>query len=80
MRGSPAEGEGSFSGMADDSAATAASNNPLLSTLVEAVGEAGLVDTLNSDGPFTIFAPTNDAFAEIPSRPARTRCSPTRLC
>lgn len=62
----PAEGEGSFAGMADDTAATAASNNPLLSTLVTAVTEADLVDTLNSDGPFTIFAPTNDAFAAIP--------------
>ncbi len=62
----PAEGEGSFAGMADDTAATAASNNPLLSTLVTAVTEAELVDTLNSDGPFTIFAPTNDAFAAIP--------------
>jgi len=63
----PADGEGSFAGMTDDTAATAASNNPLLSTLVTAVTEAGLVDTLNSDGPFTIFAPTNDAFAAIPA-------------
>ena len=62
----PADGEGSFAGMADDTAATAASNNPLLSTLVTAVVEADLVDTLNSDGPFTIFAPTNDAFAALP--------------
>ncbi len=62
----PADGEGSFAGMADDTAATAASNNPLLSTLVTAVVEADLVDTLNSDGPFTIFAPTNDAFGAIP--------------
>jgi uncharacterized surface protein with fasciclin (FAS1) repeats len=62
----PTEGEGSFAGMADDTAATAASNNPLLSTLVTAVVEADLVDTLNSDGPFTIFAPVNDAFAAIP--------------
>jgi transforming growth factor-beta-induced protein len=62
----PADGAGSFAGMATDPAATAASNNPLLSTLVAAVTEAGLVDTLNGDGPFTIFAPTNDAFAEIP--------------
>ena len=61
----PTDGEGSFAGMADDTAATAASNNPLLSTLVTAVTEADLVDTLNSDGPFTIFAPTNDAFAAI---------------
>jgi uncharacterized surface protein with fasciclin (FAS1) repeats len=63
----PADGEGSFGGMADDPAATAASNNPVLSTLVTAVTQAGLVDTLNGDGPFTIFAPTNDAFAAIPA-------------
>jgi uncharacterized surface protein with fasciclin (FAS1) repeats len=62
----PADGEGSFAGMTDDTAATAASNNPLLSTLVTAVTQAGLVDTLNSDGPFTIFAPVNDAFAALP--------------
>jgi transforming growth factor-beta-induced protein len=62
----PADGEGSFDGMADDPAATAASNNPVLSTLVTAVSEAGLVDTLNGEGPFTIFAPYNDAFAAIP--------------
>ncbi len=62
----PMDGEGSFAGMADDPAATAASNNPVLSTLVTAVSEAGLVDTLNGEGPFTIFAPTNDAFAAIP--------------
>jgi uncharacterized surface protein with fasciclin (FAS1) repeats len=62
----PTEGEGSFAGMADDPAATAASNNPELSTLVSAVGAAGLVDTLNGPGPFTIFAPVNSAFAEIP--------------
>lgn len=62
----PADGEGSFDGMADDPAATAASNNPVLSTLVTAVVEADLVDTLNGDGPFTIFAPYNDAFAAIP--------------
>jgi uncharacterized surface protein with fasciclin (FAS1) repeats len=63
----PADGPGSFDGMAQDPAGTAASNNPLLSTLVKAVVEAELVDTLNSEGPFTIFAPTNDAFAAIPA-------------
>ena len=62
----PTDGQGSFAGMTDDPAATAASNNPVLSTLVTAVDAAGLVDTLNGDGPFTIFAPTNDAFAAIP--------------
>lgn len=63
----PEDGEGSFSGMADDPAATAASNNPGLSTLVTAVTEAGLVDTLNGEGPFTIFAPANSAFEAIPA-------------
>jgi len=63
----PADGEGSLAGMADDPAATAASNNPELSTLVAAVTEADLVDTLNSEGPFTIFAPVNSAFEKIPS-------------
>ena len=61
----PASGSGSFDGMAKDPSATAASNNPLLSTLVATVKAAGLVDTLNSAGPFTIFAPVNDAFAKI---------------
>jgi uncharacterized surface protein with fasciclin (FAS1) repeats len=63
----PTSGAGSFAGMAADPAATAASNNPALSTLVSAVKAAGLVDTLNGSGPFTIFAPTNDAFAKIPA-------------
>ncbi len=36
-------------------------------TLVAAVKAAGLVDTLQSDGPFTVFAPTDDAFAKLPA-------------
>ena len=36
-------------------------------TLVAAVKAAGLVDTLNSKGPFTVFAPTNEAFAQLPA-------------
>jgi uncharacterized surface protein with fasciclin (FAS1) repeats len=63
----PEDGEGSFVGMADDPAATAASNNPELSTVVAAVQAAGLVDTLNGEGPFTIFAPANSAFEAIPA-------------
>ncbi len=35
-------------------------------TLVSAVEEAGLVDTLKGEGPFTVFAPTDEAFAKIP--------------
>lgn len=38
---------------------------PDLSTLVAAVSAAGLVDTLNGDGPFTVFAPNNAAFEKI---------------
>ena len=63
----PAEGDGSFEGMADDPAATAAANNPDLSTLVAAVDAAGLTDTLNGGGPFTIIAPNNAAFDKIPT-------------
>merc|ERR1711999_20642 len=39
---------------------------PQLSTLLAAVKAAGLVDTLSGPGPFTVFAPTNDAFAKVP--------------
>ncbi|MFD0309725.1 fasciclin domain-containing protein [Streptomyces sp. NPDC059517] len=62
----PKSGSGSFDGMAQDPVATAASNNPALSTLVTAVKKAGLVDTLNNAKDITVFAPTNDAFAKIP--------------
>ena len=36
-------------------------------TLVDAVKAAGLVDTLNGNGPFTVFAPTDEAFAKLPA-------------
>ena len=62
----PTSGAGSFDGMVQDPVATAASNNPLLGTLVTAVGEAGLVDTLNDAEALTVFAPTDDAFGAIP--------------
>ena len=44
-----------------------ASTSKDLSTLVTAVSTAGLVGPLNSEGPFTVFAPTNDAFAALPA-------------
>ncbi|MEL6642289.1 MAG: fasciclin domain-containing protein [Pseudomonadota bacterium] len=44
-----------------------ASSNPDFSTLVAAVSAAGLVETLKGDGPFTVFAPTNAAFAKLPA-------------
>ncbi|MFE2978409.1 fasciclin domain-containing protein [Streptomyces sp. NPDC057644] len=62
----PKEGAGSLEGMAKDPVATAASNNPELSTLVDAVTKAGLVDTLNNAENITVFAPTNAAFEKIP--------------
>ena len=37
------------------------------STLVSAVTKAGLAETLSGEGPFTVFAPTNDAFAKLPA-------------
>ncbi len=43
-----------------------AASNPPFSTLVTAVKAAGLVETLSSKGPFTVFAPTNEAFAALP--------------
>jgi len=43
-----------------------ASDTDNLSTLVTAVQAAGLVETLSGDGPFTVFAPTNEAFAALP--------------
>lgn len=63
----PADGEGSFTGMTDDPVATAASNNPALSTLVQAVTAANLVDTLNSAQDITVLAPANPAFEAIPA-------------
>ncbi|WP_194894324.1 fasciclin domain-containing protein [Catenulispora pinisilvae] len=63
----PSTGAGSFTGMATAPVATAASANPVLSTLVTAVQAAGLVDTLNSAQGITVFAPTNDAFTKIPA-------------
>ncbi len=63
----PTEGEGSFEGMTDDPVATAASNNPALSTLVEAVTAADLVDALNSAEDITVLAPANPAFEAVPA-------------
>lgn len=57
---------GSFAAMAKVPVATAASGNPLLSTLVTAVKKANLVDSLNGAQGVTVFAPTNEAFAKIP--------------
>ena len=70
------DGAGSVEGMAQDPVAVAASNNPLLKTLVAAVSgelnpKVDLVDTLNGD-EFTVFAPVDAAFAEIPAKTIKT--------
>jgi uncharacterized surface protein with fasciclin (FAS1) repeats len=64
-------GPASVAGMAQDPVATAASNNPMLSTLTSALSgqlnpNVNLVDTLNN-GQYTVFAPTNDAFSKLPA-------------
>jgi uncharacterized surface protein with fasciclin (FAS1) repeats len=74
------DGAGSVSGMAQDPVATAASNNPLLKTLVAAVSgqlnpKVDLVDTLNG-GEFTVFAPVDDAFAKLPAETVKTLGTP----
>ena len=66
-----ASGPASVSGMAADPVATAASNNPLLKTLTQAVSgqlnpQVNLVNDLNG-GEYTVFAPVDDAFAKVPA-------------
>jgi uncharacterized surface protein with fasciclin (FAS1) repeats len=51
-------------------------NSPIHKTLVAAVKAAGLVDTLESKGPFTVFAPTDDAFAKLPAGTVDTLLKP----
>ncbi len=63
----PKSGAGSFDGMSTAPVATAASSNPVLSTLVKAVTAAGLGDTLNSQKAITVFAPADSAFAKVPA-------------
>lgn len=63
VEGGPAEG--TLAGMTDDPVGTAASSNPVLTTLVTAVGAADLVDTLNSAEALTVFAPTDCAFGAL---------------
>ena len=61
----PTSGPGSPEEMAKAPVATAASGNELLSTLVAAVKEADLVETLDSAEALTLFAPTNEAFEAV---------------
>jgi uncharacterized surface protein with fasciclin (FAS1) repeats len=65
--GVPPSGPGSFADMAAAPVATAASRNPLLSTLVGSVRTANLVDSLNAQQGVTVLAPANVAFEAIPA-------------
>lgn len=57
-----------------------ASSNPQFSTLVSLIKEAGLVKTLSGKGPFTVFAPTNAAFKEVPAATlAALKADPEKL-
>ena len=47
--------------------ADTAAANPQLSTLTQLIQQAGLTDTLRGPGPYTVFAPTNDAFKAVPA-------------
>ena len=53
-----------------------ASGDDRFSTLVAAVGAAGLADALSGPGPFTVYAPTNDAFAALPAGTVETLLKP----
>ncbi|KQS55816.1 fasciclin [Brevundimonas sp. Leaf363] len=50
--------------------------SPIHTTLVAAVKAAGLVETLSGTGPFTVFAPTDDAFAALPAGTVETLVMP----
>lgn len=57
---------------AEPTIAQVASSSEQFSTLVAALGAANLVGTLNSEGPFTVFAPTNEAFEKLPAGTVET--------
>jgi uncharacterized surface protein with fasciclin (FAS1) repeats len=58
------------------SIAEIAAGDPRFSTLVAAVGAAGLAETLSAPGPFTVYAPTNEAFAALPAGTVETLLKP----
>lgn len=60
----------------DKTIVSVAASNDNFSTLVAAVKAADLVNTLNSEGPFTVFAPVNDAFSKLPEGTVATLLKP----
>ena len=63
---SPVESMAPGNDMTSDTIADLVANDPQFSTLLTAVEEAGLVETLSGPGPFTVFAPTDRAFGSLP--------------
>ena len=63
----PAGAQSSATPTGDQTLVQIAASNPDFSTLVTAVTAAGLGETLSASGPYTVFAPTNEAFAKIPA-------------
>lgn len=61
-----ATAEGSEKAAAKKNIVTVAVEAGSFTTLAKALGAAGLVDALQGDGPFTVFAPTDEAFAKLP--------------
>ncbi|EED32875.1 beta-Ig-H3/fasciclin [gamma proteobacterium NOR5-3] len=68
--------EGGHDDMAKGNIVEIAAGNDDFSTLVAAVKAAGLVDVLSGEGPFTVFAPTNAAFAKLPAGTVETLLKP----
>ena len=76
---STSDGETSSPAPADTSSMTiteVVADNPDFSTLLAAVEAAGLAETLSGEGPFTVFAPTDDAFAALPEGTLDTLLEP----
>ena len=81
MAGAGAQGNPNVGGaamMTSRNIAENAMNSPEHKTLVAAVQAAGLVDTLTGAGPFTVFAPTDDAFENLPAGTVQTLLQPAQ--
>jgi uncharacterized surface protein with fasciclin (FAS1) repeats len=65
--------------MADETIVEIAAGNDDFSTLVAAVTAADLAETLSGEGPFTVFAPTNEAFEKLPAGTVDTLLEPANL-
>ena len=75
----PAAGLGSVQDAQSNTVVTIAAGSPDHTTLVAAVTAAGLVDVLASSGPYTVFAPTNAAFAKLPAGTVENLLKPENL-